>query len=216
MKNYQASQLIPIGKIGELLVCADLLMKGFNAFLVSDSASPFDIIVSVCEKLLKVQVKTTVKETIHYSKDRELSIPTFVFKTGVCGWEGLKKQTNKNVDIYALVVLSTKSIAYVPFDKMRSNVSLRVPHLRGTYYNERGNKLGESIENMVQDGLCRKDIANQLDVSISTVDKRKGKRLSKSGYNKGKYFDECTLPKCLDQIFPGNFTFHKEIDLYKQ
>ena len=48
---------LQIGKAGEYLVCADLIMKGFIAF-PSEQGLPYDVLVDNGEKLLKVQVKT--------------------------------------------------------------------------------------------------------------------------------------------------------------
>ena len=54
------SKQLQIGKAGEYLVCADLIMKGFIAF-PSEQGLPYDVLLDTGEKLLKVQVKTTEK-----------------------------------------------------------------------------------------------------------------------------------------------------------
>ena len=49
-----------MGKAAEHLVCADLLMKGYNAFL-SDQGLPFDVVIDLGRRLFRVQVKGTAK-----------------------------------------------------------------------------------------------------------------------------------------------------------
>ena len=49
---------LEIGKAAEHLVCYDLLLKGYNAFL-SDQGLPYDIIVDLGSRILRVQVKGT-------------------------------------------------------------------------------------------------------------------------------------------------------------
>jgi len=46
------------GKAGEYLVCADLIVKGYVAF-PSEQGLPFDVVLDVQGRLLRVQVKTT-------------------------------------------------------------------------------------------------------------------------------------------------------------
>ena len=54
------SKQLQIGKAGEYLVCADLIMKGFIAF-PSEQGLPYDVLLDNGDKLLRVQVKTTEK-----------------------------------------------------------------------------------------------------------------------------------------------------------
>ena len=46
------------GKVGEYLVCADLILKGYVAF-PSEQGLPFDVVLSANNRLYKIQVKTT-------------------------------------------------------------------------------------------------------------------------------------------------------------
>ena len=46
------------GAAGEHLVCADLLMQGYRAFL-ADQNCPYDVAVDVGDRLIRVQVKAT-------------------------------------------------------------------------------------------------------------------------------------------------------------
>jgi hypothetical protein len=54
------SRELEMGKAAEHLVCADLLMKGYNAFL-SDQGLPYDVVIDLGRRLVRVQVKGTAK-----------------------------------------------------------------------------------------------------------------------------------------------------------
>ena len=55
----RTSKEMQTGKAGEYLVCADLILKGFVAF-PSEQGLPYDVLLDTGNKLLKVQVKTTM------------------------------------------------------------------------------------------------------------------------------------------------------------
>ena len=61
------SKELQIGKAGEHLVCFDLIIQGYNAFL-ADQGLPFDILIERRGKLLKVQVRSTSQKTHGYQK----------------------------------------------------------------------------------------------------------------------------------------------------
>jgi len=98
---------LQIGKAGEHLVCADLLLQGYNAFL-SDQGLSYDVIVDCNNKLYKIQVKST-KTIIDYKKSRK------VYRFGLKRGCGVKKKCSikDGIDIVAFVILDTKSIAYL-------------------------------------------------------------------------------------------------------
>ena len=63
------SKELQIGKAGEYLVCADLILKGFVAY-PSEQGLPYDVVLDIDGKLYKVQVKTTTTyRTIPQRKD---------------------------------------------------------------------------------------------------------------------------------------------------
>ncbi len=199
--KFSFSRSADFGKVGEYLICADLILRGYQAFIVSDPASPFDIVLNINGKLLKVQVKTTVTQAIHYvRKDMDRVMPTYVFKVGACGWSGKKKHNADNVDIYALVVLSTREIAYVAFDTMRSNVSFRIPALRGQYFNEKMNGLVPEIRKLISEGKTHQEVSDILCISTANVFRYNKKGIHKRYYNIGTYFDENTFERCLEKL----------------
>jgi len=98
------------GVAGEHLVCADLLLQGFNAFL-TDQNCPYDVAVEVNSKLIKIQVKATRKERA--IPQRKFYTPAYLFHIKRCGKGGKKLYTELDFDVMALVALDTKQIAYI-------------------------------------------------------------------------------------------------------
>lgn len=111
-----------IGKAGEYLVCADLISKGFIAYLSGDGLH-YDVIVDFNGKLIKIQVKATrtikpIPQIKNYSK-------AYIFNVRRMG-KGGKKYYNKNdVDIFALVALDIKKIAYILEENIKSTLTIR-------------------------------------------------------------------------------------------
>lgn len=49
---------LQMGKAGEHITCADLILQGFNAFL-ADQGLPYDVLVDFNGRIYKIQVKAT-------------------------------------------------------------------------------------------------------------------------------------------------------------
>lgn len=97
---------LQIGKAGEHLVCADLSIKGYHAFL-ADQGSPFDVVAEHDGALLRIQVRTTQRPVL--LKRMKTPVYRFGLKRGVgstCRYHG-------QCDIFAFVALDTKAIAYL-------------------------------------------------------------------------------------------------------
>lgn len=111
-----------IGKAGEHLVIADLLLKGYPAALAG-WGSKYDILVETPEKIIKVQVKTTngMKRP-----DKRSVVPVYFFHTKRTGKGGKKHYQKGDFDCYAFVGLDTKAVFYLPFSEAsKSYVSVR-------------------------------------------------------------------------------------------
>lgn len=196
MKNINDIQ---IGKAGEYLVCADLILNGLIAF-PSEQGLPFDIVLQYKDKLLKVQVKTTrgAKEI----PQRKTSIPAYIFHIGNNGKNNVRKQYNSNdVDLFALVCLDTKLIAYIPYFNCKTTMNFRVPEQRGNYHDEQAIKLKEKVMEYKKAGYSAKYIAEFLNMKLSNVYKYQANvSIEQKGTNSGVYMDEFTLEKALCQI----------------
>ena len=125
-----------IGKAGEYLVCADLILKGFIAF-PSEQGLPYDVVLDIEGKLYKVQVKTTITYRI-VERTNAKDTNAYVFSIKRKGKNGKKRYTNDEIDIFALVCLDTMQIGYIKNADMPTTINLRVDSLRGTYHDEKG------------------------------------------------------------------------------
>ena len=95
------SESLQTGKAGEHLVCADLILHGYPAFL-TDAGMPYDIVVALKNgKLLRVQVKSTSKPHAKYGYQ-------FNLRRGVND----SRTMVGDVDVFAFVALDRMSVAY--------------------------------------------------------------------------------------------------------
>lgn len=114
MTEYKLSNFskeLRLGKAGEHLVCFDLLMQGYSAFL-ADKDSSYDIVVEIENTLKRIQVKTTAEiKSYSHSKD------TYRYQTRR-GRGARKRFDIDGVDIFAFVAMDIQKIAYVPIRQM--------------------------------------------------------------------------------------------------
>jgi hypothetical protein len=116
---------LELGKAAEHLVCADLIMRGYRAFL-SDQGLPYDIVVDVDGSFVRIQVKATRKPK-NPSPSRRLS-PGYFFHLRRAGKGGRRRYPQNAFDLYALVAMDRQAIAYLaPEDFRYQTVALRVP-----------------------------------------------------------------------------------------
>ena len=107
------SNELQTGKAGEHLVCADLIIKGHNAFL-ADQGLPYDIIVDINNQLFRVQVKTT-RKLINVLKHEQI----YRFNTRRAKGNRIRYDI-ESVDYFAFVALDIMEIAYLPIKDMIS------------------------------------------------------------------------------------------------
>ena len=131
---------LEIGKAAEHLVCADLMLAGYRAFL-TDAGTPYDVVVDLGGRMLRVQVKATMRP--RPVPQRRTSGMTYMFHVRRAGKGSKRLIGNDEFDVLALVALDIRQIAYV---KMRGAV-LQTIHLRkpGTPANH-GNKKNGNID----------------------------------------------------------------------
>lgn len=98
------------GKAGEHLVCADLILHGYGAFL-SDQGLPFDVVADINGRLMKIQVKTTRKPMA--VPQRAVRTDKYLFHVRRCGKGGRMSYQDGDIDLFALVAIDTKAIAYL-------------------------------------------------------------------------------------------------------
>lgn len=125
----KAFDALKIGKAGEYIVCADLILKGHIAF-PTEQGLPYDVVFDYNGRLFKVQVKTTQSpRNLH----RKNPVQGYVFNIKRCGKRNIKKTTSNSCDIFALVALDTKTVAYLPNKDVRETMNFRCEQFRGKY-----------------------------------------------------------------------------------
>ena len=180
------SKQLQIGKAGEYLVCADLIMKGFIAF-PSEQGLPYDVLLDTGEKLLKVQVKTTEKARL--VQQRSNPIPAYIFHIKRAGANGKTRYEEKEIDLFALVCLDTMQIGYLTNKEMPTTINIRVDAFRGSYYDEKGIQDFEKVKEL------NKTIKNQSEISrIVGISDAAVSRYLKDGWkpfeSKARYFSD--------------------------
>ena len=180
------SKELQIGKAGEYLVCADLILKGFTAY-PSEQGLPYDVVLDIDGKLIKVQVKTT--ETYRSIPQRNTDSRAYIFNVKRKGKNGNKRYGNDEVDLFALVCLNNKAVGYIKNTDMPDTLNLRVDELRGTYRDEQGLNRFEKCNEFKKQGMCQSEISKILKISVSAVS-----RYLSDGYipfaTNAKYFSD--------------------------
>lgn len=100
------SDELQMGKAGEHLVCFDLILQGYNAFL-SDQGLPYDVVLDHGNKLWTIQVRTTSALSNVYGNCRY----RFQNRMGRAGKS--RQSVDAIADFYAFVALDIKTIAYI-------------------------------------------------------------------------------------------------------
>ena len=160
------SNELQIGKAGEYLVCADLIIKGFVAF-ISEQGLPYDVLLDTGEKIYKVQVKTT--SDVRVVPQRKMESKMYIFNIGKHGKNNLKRYTASEVDLYALVCLKTRQVGYLLPKDMPETINIRADELRGTYYDEDGIATYRKAAELRNAGLDNRNIALRLGKNESVI-----------------------------------------------
>ncbi len=179
------SNELQIGKAGEYMVCADLILKGFVSFL-SEQGLPYDVLLDTGDRLLKVQVKTTVKPRAVPQRNKESF--AYIFNIKRAGKGGKTRYTNNEIDLFALVCLDTMSVGYLLADKMPETLNIRIDSLRGSYYDEDGIATYKKAI-LLKESHTQTEIADKLGKHVSVIN-----RMFKKGYSphktKARYFSD--------------------------
>lgn len=181
---------IRAGKAGEYLVCADLLLKGYTAF-IAEQVLAYDVIVDLNGRMIRVQVKTTREP--RSTGGRDLT-PAYFFNIRRMGKGGRKAYTNEDADIFALVALDRKLIGYVAEVDARQTMVFRIPDFEGMYFDEQGANRRQQIIKMRQEGKSFTAIGKTLE-----MDRAQAFRMFKNeDYRQnGIYLDKFSIEEAL-------------------
>lgn len=118
-----SARALEIGKAGEHLVCADLILQGYRAFL-SDQGLPYDVLVDHEGRLFRVQVKSSLRPRNVSAKGRN-ERRAYSWNVRRRGKEGQSRLTNEDCDVVAFVALDTREVAYLPLSECGQTVQLK-------------------------------------------------------------------------------------------
>lgn len=172
--GMRTSNELQVGKAGEYLVCADLILKGFVAFL-SEQGLPYDVLLDTGSRILRVQVKTTSGPRVVPQRAKETS--AYIFNVKKCGKGSIKRYEENEIDLFALVCLDTMSVGYITTNDMPETINYRVDSLRGTYYDEKGKADYAVVKQAHEGGKTRREIEKETGLHYSTIS-----RMLESGY----------------------------------
>jgi hypothetical protein len=111
-----------VGTAAEYLVCFDLMMRGYPAFR-ADQGFPYDAVVQVPGRLLRLQIKSTLKTRRFYQSRGH--IEGYAWQTRR-GRRGVRTYDPNTYDAMAFVALDIKEIAYLPAAEVRQGFSLPI------------------------------------------------------------------------------------------
>lgn len=137
--NDMASNELNIGRAGEYLVLADLLIRGIECFDTGQGVG-FDVVAINDNKLIRLQVKTTSGLRKTYQRRN----PVYFFHINRRGREGKHIYERDSFDGFALVSLDIRKVFYLNFDeKVKSHsICIRDKDInygdvnRGLYYQD--------------------------------------------------------------------------------
>ena len=164
----RTSNELQIGKAGEYLTCADLILKGFVAF-PSEQGLPFDVVMDNGKRLLRIQVKTTEKPRTVPQRVSESS--AYIFNIKRAGKDGKSRYDENDIDLFALVCLDTMKVGYLVAKDMPETINIRVDSLRGTHRDEKGIRDYAIVKEMNKTIKSQSEIARRTGMHVSTVNR---------------------------------------------
>lgn len=127
--RLRVSNDMEVGRAGEYLVLADLVIQGWVAYPTAQGM-PYDIAVDLGDQTIRVQVKTTQRPRTAQELDRKNS-PLYVFSTRRAGRGGRRRYGLGEFDVLALVALDRRLIAYYDVASSHNDsIAIRVPGVR--------------------------------------------------------------------------------------
>lgn len=116
------------GTAAEHIVCADLLLAGYRAFL-ADQNCPYDVAVDVDGRLVRIQVKAT--RCPRSIPQRREHVAAYMWHVRRAGKGGRRVYDGSDFDLLALVALDIRRIAYLAPSHTKQTIHIRPPGSAG-------------------------------------------------------------------------------------
>lgn len=162
------SNELQIGKAGEYIVCADLIIKGLIAY-PSEQGLPYDVVIDNGTKLIKCQVKTTERPRVIPQRKKETF--AYIFNIKRHGKGNTKRYTNEEIDIFALVELENKTVIYLKNEDTPDTINIRVDSLRGSYYDEKGMADYKDVMRLKDQGITQTEASKECGLAVATINR---------------------------------------------
>lgn len=133
LKKMGKSKELQIGRAGEHLVMADLLLNGIQAYTTGQGVN-YDIVADCEGRLIRLQVKTTQKMRIL----NKHANPIYFFNIKRTGKKGNKYYQIGDFEGFALVALDRKAVFYLAFDGKIGNNSICIRDRKNDYSGRKG------------------------------------------------------------------------------
>jgi hypothetical protein len=130
------------GTAAEHLVCADLLLAGYPAF-VATQCCPYDIAFEIGNRLLRVQVKAT--RGPRAIPQRAGHFPAYIWYVRKSGKGGTRVYHEEAFDLLALVALDCRRIAYMAPSQSSMTIQIRTHEDSGPQGPNGGGRLGKTF-----------------------------------------------------------------------
>lgn len=131
------SKELNLGRAGEYIAMADILLQGYQCFDTAQGIN-YDLVIDHPKKLIRVQVKST-REPKSWGEIYQKITPSYHYHIRRAGKGAKRKYSKDEFDLFALVMLDTRKVAYVLNENIAtSSITLRDNNLK--YYNEGSSK----------------------------------------------------------------------------
>ncbi|PWS34571.1 hypothetical protein DFH01_23815 [Falsiroseomonas bella] len=155
----RVSRELELGRAAEHLVCADLLLSGWSSYPTAQGL-PYDLAVDLGHRIVRVQVKSSFFAKNPQPTSR--ANPAYFYQIRRAGRGGARVYGGGEFDIYALVALDRRLIAYFAMAELPcQSVVVRVP---GGYYGH-GAKTEREFEGSTFERALR--VALEIEASSS-------------------------------------------------
>lgn len=128
---------LELGKAAEHIVCANIIMQGYRCYL-SDQGLPYDLIVDIAGKFVRVQVRSTCFAKNVNAAGRQPRT-AYSFNVRRRGKNGSQRLGASHCDVVALVALDIQTVAYLPIEIVGQTIQLIRP---GSHITTRNGKRG--------------------------------------------------------------------------
>ncbi len=112
-RTQAGSIAMEIGAAAEYLVCADLWMQHYRAFL-SSAGLPYDVVLEVGGRLLRVAVKGVLQSSVRIMEGNRVCYPFNLQRTRSGPRRLVRRYTTEECDLVAGAALDIKRVIYIP------------------------------------------------------------------------------------------------------